>query len=347
MRINPELVDRPLDGWKTIFTLPYSFFQAFKDALHRFDQQIGRKISMNKPKPIIKVGFCVAYDWQLLKFSLPQVYALADSICLSLDKNRRSWSGSHYDFDKDAFLKFIQSIDHQNKIDVYEDDFSLPELSSIQNDNRQRNLMAKRMGKDGWHIQIDSDEYFLDFEGFVKYLLKINKNPLQQEKPINITCNWVSVIKKTKNGFLIVDNTKNNWETMPFATNCPLYTNARRNSHFNHQSPFFVVHETWARSEEQLRQKIDSWGHDNDFVDKEAYFDFWKSLDESNYQHVENFHPLQPNVWHRLVFVEGKDSRDLIKSLSSKSYYLNPIKLFLQNSRNIHRIKKLWKNIFG
>ena len=56
---------------------------------------------MNKPK--IKVGFCVAYDWELLKNSIPRVYNAADTICLSIDKNRTSWSGKKYDFDESAF----------------------------------------------------------------------------------------------------------------------------------------------------------------------------------------------------------------------------------------------------
>src|SRR5690349_10266607 len=111
---------------------------------------------------MIKVGFCVSYDWVLLKRSLPRVYGQADKICLSIDKNRRSWTGTPYVFDEDAFRSWISSVDVQNKIDVYEDDFALSNLSAMENDTRQRNLMAKRLGKGGWHIQVDSDEYFLD-----------------------------------------------------------------------------------------------------------------------------------------------------------------------------------------
>src|SRR6478609_6414773 len=107
---------------------------------------------------IIKVGFCVAYDWHLLKRSVPLIYPHADVICLSVDKNSKSWGGEKYSFDKRAFREFVSAIDTQNKIDVYEDDFSLPQLSAMENDTRQRNLMAKRMGAGGWHIQIDSDE---------------------------------------------------------------------------------------------------------------------------------------------------------------------------------------------
>ena len=95
----------------------------------------------------IKVGYCVAYDWELLKKSIPRVYDYADVICLSIDKNRRSWGGERYAFDEEAFLKWTKEIDVQSKLLIYEDDFFLPELQSIENDNRQRNLMAQFLGE--------------------------------------------------------------------------------------------------------------------------------------------------------------------------------------------------------
>jgi hypothetical protein len=295
----------------------------------------------------IKVGFCVAYDWYLLKTSVPLVYPWTDLICISIDKERRGWSGKKYEFDEIKFREFIRLIDIEKKIDVYEANFALPELTTIVNDNRQRQLMAKRMGSGGWHIQIDSDEYFLDFRAFAEYLKKLIRMPNGKEKPINVMCNWISIIKKTSNGLLLVDNSKTDWETMPFATNCPEYSNARRNSHFNHRSPFFVVHDTWARDDKQLREKLDSWGHSDDFVDKEGYFSFWKSLSENNYKTIKDFHPLQPKVWHELLFVESSDINDLISKIKkSKFYKISKLKLYFQNSRNFSRLVRIWNLIF-
>lgn len=302
---------------------------------------------MSRQNKVIKVGFCVAYDWELLRKSLPLIYKDADAICLSIDKNRKSWSGRSYSFDAPAFFKFIQDIDQEKKIEVYEDDFYIPELSAIENDNRQRTLMAARMGKRGWHIQIDSDEYFLDFEAFVRYLVKMNPNPTGLEKPVNINCNWISIFKVAGNGYFIVDNSQTIWESMPFATNRPEYLNARRNGHFNHTSPFFVIHETWAREESQLQQKLDSWGHTSDFLDKQAYLSFWKSLDETNYSTVRDFHPIQPNVWHTLMFIKANGINDLINRVRENSIFqINKSSLLLKNSRNVHRIKKIWSLIF-
>lgn len=302
---------------------------------------------MIKLNNTIKVGFCVAYDWELLRKSLPLIYKEADIICLSIDKSRKSWSGRSYSFDTSAFFNFIEEIDQEKKIDIYEDDFCKPELSAIENDNRQRTLMAARMGKQGWHIQIDSDEYFPDFGAFVRYLKKINRHPTGQEKPVNINCNWISIFKVNSSGYFIVDNSKTFWESMPFATNRPVYLNARRNGHFNHTSPFFVIHETWAREESQLQQKLDSWGHTSDFLDKQAYLSFWKSLDETNYSTVRDFHPLQPSDWHALMFVKANGINELINQVRENPIFrLSKFRLLFMNSRNVHRIKKLWSLIF-
>src|SRR4051812_40490040 len=118
----------------------------------------------------IKVGFCVAYDWYLLKNALPSIYASADLICLSIDSDRISWSGHPFAFDDDAFRAFVAEIDVQRKIVVFEDRFCIEGLTPMQNEVRQRNLVAAFVGMDGWHIQLDCDEYFLDFEQFVRYL---------------------------------------------------------------------------------------------------------------------------------------------------------------------------------
>jgi hypothetical protein len=293
---------------------------------------------------VIKIGFCVSYDWELLRKSLPLVYPHADTICLSIDKNRNSWSGLKYEFDDVAFSNFVRTLDVANKIDVYEDDFSIKNLSPIENDNRQRTLMAQRMGEGGWHVQIDSDEYFLNFKDFVHYLLQFNSSPSIHQKPVNICCNWISLIKKTEHGYLVVDNTQSALETMPFATNHPEYLNARRNSHFNHISPFFVIHETWARDENQLRQKLDSWGHDNDFLNKESFFNLWKALDEFNFQFLTNFHPLKPAVWHKLFFIRAKNIDELVQNVAQTHLVrANKMNLMLQNSRNAQRLIALFK----
>jgi len=291
---------------------------------------------------IIKVGFCAAYDWELLKNSVPLIYNNADTICISIDKNRRSWSGTPYEIDNDVFYAWVEQTDVDRKIKIYEDDFSKAELTSIQNDNRQRTMMAEFMGKDGWHIQIDSDEYFIDFGGFINFLKKLNPAPKQSDSPVNVTCNSIPLIKKLNKGFLFVDFREHDYELMPLATNHPAYEHARVNGHFNITSNSFILHETWARGEEQLWQKLNSWGHDADFKNKHSYFNLWKILDDYNYQYIKNIHPLYPATWPFLDYCEGIDVKELTKNmLMKKNLHIPYYKRVLKNSRNISRFKAI------
>ena len=44
----------------------------------------------------------------------------------------------------------------------------------LKNDTRERTMLSEKMGIGNWLIQIDSDEYFIDFEDFIKQLRKYN-----------------------------------------------------------------------------------------------------------------------------------------------------------------------------
>ena len=298
----------------------------------------------------IKVGFCVSYDWFLLKKSLPRIYDHADIICLSLDKNRKSWSGSMFEFDEEGFRHFISEIDTKKKIDIYEDDFARPGFTAMQNDNNQRNLMAKRMGQGGWHIQIDADEYFLNFKEFVKNLIEINPGPSGNEKPLNICALFVPLIKKTKRGYLYVDFLSSMPESVPMATNVPIYEGARRNGHFNVIVPHYVIHETWARSEQELWFKINSWGHSDQEMKEEAfrisYFNLWKALDEFNYRYIKNFHPGVPNAWPSLGFCQGDTISEFITNFGQPKFPLSRAHMLVYNSRNIARLKSIVLKLF-
>jgi hypothetical protein len=296
---------------------------------------------MKSDRAVIKVGFCVSYDWEYLKVSVPKVYNDADIICLSIDINRKSWSGIKYSFDNQAFYQWVKWIDVENKINIYEDDFAIDSLSPLENDNRQRNMIAKYLGEGGWHIQVDADEYFIGFSSFVKYLKKINPYPLANQKPVNICVNLIPILKKLDRGVLIVNFENKPIEYVPFATNIPIYEAARRNGHFNILTNYFVIHDTWARKEEDLWKKINNWGHRDDF-NKESYFNLWKALDQNNYQYIHDFHPINPSTWPALRFLKGDTIEEVIKNIGAgKDFQLSYRKLLFANSRNFARLRSL------
>lgn len=295
---------------------------------------------------MIKVGFCVAYDWEFLKHSLPRVYKEADIICLAIDKDRHSWKCNPYEIDNDAFYKFVKDVDTQNKIDIYEDDFSLPELNSRENCNRHRTMIAERMGQGGWHIQIDSDEYFLDFPKFVEDLKRIYENPIGNEHPINVSCPFIPLFKRTKNGYLLIDFEEKLPEIIPMATNKPNYLRARQNDYFNHYTTNYVIHDTWSRSDEEMKYKVDNWGHSSEELEKNemrlSYFLLWKSINEYNFKYIKNFHPAKPEVWPTLKYIKSKDINELINIIEEPIFPLTPFQLTLKNSITYSRISKLF-----
>jgi hypothetical protein len=290
---------------------------------------------------LIKVGMLVSYDWMMLKNSIPRIYSAADSIVLAIDKERLTWSGNRIDI-PDEFFEWVKTIDIEKKIDFYEDSFYAPGLNVMQNDTRERNLLAEYMGSGGWHVQVDSDEYFLDFRAFVEKLKKSEVND-----HICIYCKWVPLIKRIERGYIAVDFENGKDELFPAATNYPVYKCARQN-----EVPiiFFddiVLHETWARSGSELKTKLNNWGHKDDF-NVESYYNFWNVLDEYNYKYVKNFHPIDPQMWPSLRLLKGEDIDSCIENIkydlqekSLPQYPVSTVKIKGENKSIIDIIKNL------
>jgi hypothetical protein len=290
----------------------------------------------------IKVGFCVAYDWPLLRFALPAIYKNADVIYISLDSDQKTWTGQFYDFDRKAFEILIASIDTDNKIKLYQDNFHLSELSAGQNEVRQRNKLAEQMGAGGWHIQLDCDEYFLDFETFVHYLHTKTRN----SSLYNVCCPLVTLFKEVDGGFLYVHpKSTAQLEYIQIATRSPHYEYGRRNGNFNVYTNSIIIHQSWARAEAEIRQKVSSWGHVNDF-NQEAFLQNWLSLNQSNFTEWKNFHPIAPAVWPSLGWQPCQSVNELMESFNAKSLPLPSTRqLAMRNSKMLSRVRSILKRI--
>ncbi len=288
----------------------------------------------------IKIGFCIAYDWEYLRISLPLVYESASVICISFDQDQISWAGNKFYLDEKALNEFIHDLDKDNKVKVYKDDFHLSNLSPMENEVRQRKKISEFLGEGGWHLQLDTDEYFIDFEGFASYLRK-----LRPSRPVNVVCPWYIMFKQVKEGFLFVQSKTP--EYIPVATNKPEYHFGRSNGHFNIKTNFLILHQSWARSKEEVLQKIQNWGHKNDF-DVMKYFELWETLDTNNYADLRNFHPVEPEVWERLELVTESDVALLIKRLRMNPPNRVPQRqLARENSVWYSRIASLVKKLRG
>jgi len=274
----------------------------------------------------IHVGFLLSYDYELLKLSLPPVYKAADRIFLAHDKDFRTWNGKNFTVDPNFFI-WLKEFDVDHKIEIYTDNFYLPELSTIENDTRERTMLSEKMGIGNWLIQVDSDEYFIDFEKFVSDLRIFDHyldNP--EKNKIQIAAFWLIIYKYTNEGILYVDKPLK----AVFATNYPNYKYARRTNERVIYTNNLILHESVSRSEADLRFKLENWGHNKD-VNKD-FLNKWVAVDETNYMNYENFYYIEPERWKKLEYFPTKNISEIKNyAKNKKSLHLGKSKLFFRN----------------
>jgi hypothetical protein len=270
----------------------------------------------------IHVGFLLSYDYELLKIALPPVYKSSDRIFIAIDKDYLTWSGNKFTVDP-SFFDWLKVFDVDDKIELYFDTFYVPNLTTTQMDTRERKMLSDKMGIGNWLIQIDSDEYFIDFEGFVSQIKKYDHYLDHPEKnKIQIAAFWVIIYKYTENGILYVDKPMKSI----FATNYPNYKAFRRTNERVIYLDSLVLHESVSRTEEELRYKLNNWSHNthvnNSFLDK------WLKVNESNYKEYSDFYYIEPKRWKSLDYFPTKNISE-INQLAQKSKNLKITKTYL------------------
>jgi len=264
----------------------------------------------------IHVGFLLSYDYEKLKLSIPPVYKAADKIFIAEDMNKKTWSGNEFVIDK-SFYEWLEEFDVDNKIEFYRDNFYIPELTAIENDTRERHLLSLKMGIGNWLIQIDSDEYFADFESFVSNLRKYDHYLDDPEKnKIQFAGFWIIIYKYTEKGILYVNKPMK----AIFATNYPNYKYARRT---NERTVYFdnlVLHESIARTEEELRYKLKNWGHNEEV--NSGFMKKWITVDETNYDKFENFYYIEPKRWKKLDYLPTRQISEVKCKIKLSKRYL-------------------------
>lgn len=260
----------------------------------------------------IQVGYLVSYDYELLKNSLPTIYKESDAIFLAIDKNRKTWKGDAIEINLD-FFDWIRTFDVDNKIVLYEEEFYIPTLTTMQCEVRERKMLAEKMGIGNWLIQLDSDEYFYDFEKFVGYLKSNNKflkNP--QSQIIQICCFKINLYKYVEGGVMYVDKL----DKFMVATNYPNYKIGRHGKCRSIYVDSVSLHDCLSRSRSELEQKLDNWGHNED-VNKEEFLRKWDSVNISNYKNIRGFFYLDPMHWKTIEFMKGNSLQELLINFKS------------------------------
>lgn len=281
---------------------------------------------------VIKVGFLISYDYEFIKTSLPRVYNEVEEIYFAVDANGLTWSGESIQIEE-AFWDWVEEFDTAKKIRIYKDSFYVDGLTPMECDTRERNLLGKRMGEADWYIQIDSDEYFVDFASFA-HKLKAFKSAV----PVTVACRVLTLFKRVANGYLIIGGSE---ELLAFATNNPVYDVARNNTSGNEQVNWddLVLHQSWARTPEEIYLKLHNWSHKDDF-NVDSFFKLWTAIDEDNYHVIKSFHPLWSNVWPCLKFVVGS-----VQQILNSEDIQTINKPEIQDVKRKPLLSRLWKEI--
>ena len=269
----------------------------------------------------IQVGFLMSYDYEKLKNSIPPVYEDADAIFLAVDENLKTWSGESFEVDN-TFYDWLKEIDKDDKIEIFKDNFYIPELSAIQNDTRERYLLSQKMGIGNWLVQIDADEICLDFKSFVKILKKNNHyldNP--ERNPVQFCGFVINIYKFLDSGILYVNQPTRQY----MATNYPNYKVARKTKERIIYTDAVILHECLSRTEEELRFKMENWGHNNEI--NPNFFDKWMRANETNYKSLKNLFYLEDYKWKSLGYFPTKEL-DEIALLIKENSELKPSKLY-------------------
>ena len=275
----------------------------------------------------IQVGYLVSYDYELLKNSLPTIYKESDTIFLAIDKNRKTWKGDSIEINPD-FFDWIKTFDVDNKIVLFEEEFYVPTLTTMQCEVRERKMLAEKMGIGNWLIQLDSDEYFYDFEKFVGYLKSKNKfleNP--QSQIVQICCFKINLYKYVEGGVMYVDKL----DKFMVATNYPNYKIGRHGKCRSIYVDSVSLHDCLSRSRSELEQKLDNWGHNED-INKEEFLKKWDSVNVSNYKNIRGFFYLDPMHWKTIEFMKGNSLQELLINFkSSDTIKISPFFLARKN----------------
>jgi hypothetical protein len=274
----------------------------------------------------IQVGFLLSYDYELLKKSIPPVYALADTIFLAVDKEKRTWSGNHFEID-DSFFQWLKELDVDNKVVIYEDDFYVSSINGIQNDTRERHMLGLKMGIGNWLIQVDSDEIFIDFEKFVKKLRKYDRYLIDPEKhPIQFAGFHINVYKYLYEGLLYVEKPSK----LLLATNYPNYKYAKNTKERIVYDDTYILHEGLARTEEELKLKLANWSHKHEI--NATFLQKWQMANKDNYHTIKDVFYLDADIWPELGYFPSVKLEDLKKLVyENPKLALPKMKLFFRN----------------
>lgn len=230
----------------------------------------------------------VAYDWQYAPQAVAAIRDHVDEIILGVDSARMTWAGNSFSIDVPELLARCES----DKVHVIEGDFH-DSPSPSENELRERNYLRAR-AKHPWIMQVDADEY-LEFRSDLRALVGAMAG---RAEPIQGFGTWVTVMKTFGDWALVVHPPS---EAFPLISQrvVPLHAGRHAGSKAAVMTDIRALHWSWGRTRDEVRQKLENWGHARDF-DTSRFLEWWDGLSLENYQEQRDFHPLSGPTWKSL-----------------------------------------------
>jgi hypothetical protein len=274
---------------------------------------------MNK----ISVIGLIAYDYEYLLENIPTYIDHVDEIILGIDRHRKSWSGISFEI-PESFFERLKALDPQNKVKIVEDEFWQHNSNSTELMTRERNMLTTYVADGNWIVSIDADEFLLDIPELTQFLKDNN------DETVLIYANWITLFKKVGQNYLIIENDYEDIERFPLATKLKnSFSLNRQTAQTVVFSPICCIHKSWARTPEELDLKLAQRGGFSiaDFAAS------WRSLDETNYKEWNDFHPLEPKLWRKLVLVPESELTAYATNKSKEAHTQLAWQLILSQSR--------------
>lgn len=235
----------------------------------------------------------IAYDFEYAFHTIKSYYDIADEIILGLDHERRSFSGTIYPFDEDAFKRGLATIDRSSKIKLVEGDFH-SQAHPLANEWCERHILVNHCKPGNWVIQIDSDEILLNPVEFAHW---IHSAPPQY----GVNAQWLCIFKSFGQDVLIIR------EPQPYiavgSKQRSDWIGGRQTRQTYINSPLILLHNAYGRERADVELKIRNWGHSRE-INHCAFMQFWDQVTLENYADFRNFHPLHAPWWASLELVK-------------------------------------------
>jgi hypothetical protein len=225
--------------------------------------------------------------------NIANAYPHVERIYIAYSEKPWAYNPNAQNLYKNSFdLDLIRKSEYYDKITIIEGHWNTEE--------EQRNACANQADKDGMDFLIihDADEFYFNsaFEWIKKY---VEENPQYDYYKIAWYCFW-----KTFNNILL-DSAGNKIVGYPeFCINLKhgvkFASKRRPNKTLSQTIPPYVgicYHGSYVLTDQELLQKINTWGHTNDFNKDYWYNNIWLRWKPE----MRNLHLVSPTAWSQAV----------------------------------------------